>query len=78
MDFIYQALDELNLQYYRSFANFLLIQLNKNADDVFEDLLRQGVIVRSMSSYGYPDSIRVSIGHHYENVRFLAALRNVI
>jgi histidinol-phosphate aminotransferase len=78
MDFIYQALDELNLQYYRSFANFLLIQLNKNADDVFEDLLRQGVIVRSMSSYGYPDSIRVSIGHHHENVRFLAALGNVI
>jgi len=78
MDFIYQALDELNLQYYRSFANFLLIQLNKNADDVFEDLLRQGVIVRSMSSYGYPDSIRVSIGHHYENVRFLAALGKVL
>lgn len=78
MDFIYQALDKLNISYTRSSANFLLIQLDKKADDVFEDLLRQGVIVRSMSSYGYPDCIRVSVGQHHENVRFLAALEKVI
>ena len=78
MDFIYQALDELEISYTRSSANFLLIQLNKKADDVFEGLLRQGVIVRSMSSYGYPDCIRVSVGQHHENVRFLAALEKVI
>jgi histidinol-phosphate aminotransferase len=52
--------------------------LNKKADDVFEDLLRQGVIVRSMSSYGYPDCIRVSVGQHHENLRFLTALGSVI
>jgi histidinol-phosphate aminotransferase len=78
MDFIYNALDELDIHYYRSSANFLLIQLNKNADDIFEDLLRQGVIVRSMSSYGYSDCIRVSVGNHHENVRFLTALGNVV
>ena len=78
MDFIYRGLDELGIPYFRSNANFLLIRVNKKADAVFEDLLRQGVIVRSMSSYGYPDSIRVSIGHHHENVRFLAALEKVI
>jgi histidinol-phosphate aminotransferase len=78
MDFIYQALDKLNISYTRSRANFLLIQLNKKADEVFEDLLRLGVIVRSMSAYGYPDCIRVSVGQHHENVRFLASLEKVI
>jgi histidinol-phosphate aminotransferase len=78
MDFIYKALDELDIHYYRSSANFLLIRLNRKADDVFEDLLRQGIIVRSMSSYGYPDCIRVCVGQHHENVRFLAALEKVV
>ena len=78
MEFVYKALDELDIHYYRSSANFLLIQVNKDADEVFEDLLRQGVIVRSMSSYGYSDCIRVSVGHHHENVRFLAALGKVV
>ena len=78
LDFMYKALDELDISYARSSANFLLIQLNKKADDVFEDLLRLGVIVRSMSSYGYPDCIRVSVGQHHENLRFLEALGKVI
>ena len=78
LDFIYRGLDELGIPYFRSNANFLLIRVNKKADAVFEDLLRQGVIVRSMSSYGYPDCIRVSVGQHPENVRFLAALAKVV
>jgi len=78
LDFVYRGLDDLGIPYLRSSANFLLIRLNKKADDVFEDLLRQGVIVRSMTAYGYPDYIRVSIGQHHENGRFLAALGKVV
>ena len=78
MAFLYQALDKLGLQYFRSSANFLMIQVGKNADEAFEDLLRQGIIVRSMTSYGYPDCIRVSVGQHDENLRFLAALEKVV
>jgi histidinol-phosphate aminotransferase len=50
----------------------------KSADAVFENLLKQGVIVRSMGSYGYSGYIRVNIGKHEENVRFLEALEKVI
>ena len=78
MQFIYRALDELNITYYRSSANFLLIKLGKNADGVFEDLLKQGVIVRSMTSYGYPDCIRANVGLHHENVRLVEALGKVL
>jgi histidinol-phosphate aminotransferase len=41
-------------------------------------MLRQGVIVRSMTSYGYPDYIRINVGLHEENVRFLNALEKII
>jgi histidinol-phosphate aminotransferase len=52
--------------------------VDKNADVVFEALLKKGVIVRSMTSYDYPDCIRVNVGLHQENVRLLEALEQVI
>ena len=78
LDFIYAALDGRGIQYLKSQANFLLIKVGKNANEVFEDLLKQGVIVRSMTSYGYPDRIRVNVGLHDENVRMLEALGKVL
>ena len=78
LDFMYAALAELGIDYHESQANFFLIQVGKNADEVFENLLRQGVIVRSMTSYGYPDCIRVNVGLHHENVRLLEALKKVL
>jgi histidinol-phosphate aminotransferase len=78
LDFIYAALDDLGIEYLKSQANFLLIKVGKNANEVFEDLLKQGVIVRSMTSYGYPDCIRVNVGLHAENVRLLEALGKVL
>ena len=78
LDFMYAALDEHGIRYSRSQANFFLIHVDKNADAVFEDLLKLGIIVRSMTSYGYPDCIRVNVGMHHENIRLLEALRKVL
>jgi len=78
LDFIYEALDNLGIEYLKSQANFLLIKVGKSANAVFEELLKQGVIVRSMDSYGYPDCIRVNVGLHSENVRLLEALPGVL
>ncbi len=77
-DFLYTALDDLGIEYLESQANFFLIRVAKNADEIFEDLLKQGVIVRSMTSYGYPDYIRVNVGLHHENLRLLKALEVVL
>ena len=45
-----------------------------DADVVFEKMLRQGVIVRSMTAYGYPEFIRINVGLPEENERFVRAL----
>ena len=78
LDFIYDALDNLGIEYLQTQANFLLIKVGKSANAVFEALLKQGIIVRSMDSYGYPDCIRVNVGLHSENLRLLEALKVVL
>jgi histidinol-phosphate aminotransferase len=75
---MYESLTRLGIEYLESQANFILVHVPQNADKIFDRLLRQGVIVRSMTSYGYPDYIRVNVGLHEENERFLEALEKVI
>ncbi len=48
-----------------------------NAQDVNEGLLRRGIIVRWLSSYGMPAYIRVTVGTEEENTAFLTALAGV-
>ncbi|MDJ0665670.1 MAG: histidinol-phosphate transaminase [Desulfobacterales bacterium] len=78
LDYLYGELDRLELTYHPTQANFFLIDMQRDAQAVFEAMLRQGVIVRSMKSYGFPRCIRVNVGTADENRRFIAALGAVI
>ena len=69
-----QGLAQLGLTFIPSFGNFVSFKV-KDAGGVFERLLRRGVIVRPIASYGMPDYLRVTIGLESENERFLDALR---
>jgi len=59
-------------------TNFILADLKTDAVTVYEGLLRQGVIVRSMDSWGLKTFIRVTIGTLAENKRFVHALKKCI
>ncbi|MCF0253060.1 MAG: histidinol-phosphate transaminase [Duodenibacillus sp.] len=61
------------LRYLPTQANFILVQVGARAAAVNEGLLRRGVIVRPVRSYGLPDWLRVSVGSPEENDRFMAA-----
>lgn len=78
LDFMYDALRRMGVRYFTTQANFFLIDVGKKSDDVFESLLKEGVIIRSMRSYGYPEYIRVTVGLPAENERFLNALKKVL
>ncbi len=77
LDFLWAGLDELDAPYFHSQANFFLIDVQGPADRFYEAMLRRGVIVRSMSAYGYPNYIRINVGLPEENRRFLAAFAEV-
>ncbi|MDA1475311.1 histidinol-phosphate transaminase [Bacillus changyiensis] len=62
------------LKYYPSQTNFVLIDFNRDADVLFEELLRQGYIVRSGKALGFPTSLRISVGSKEQNEGFLNTL----
>ncbi len=78
LDYLFEELSKANIQYFPTQSNFFLIDTKKNADSVFNAMLKLGVIVRSMTSYGYPEYIRVNTGLPKENERLIQALKQVL
>ena len=73
-----QGLAGMGLEYIPSAGNFLTFELDRDGGEVYEALLRQGVIVRPVANYGMPRHLRVTVGTEAENRRFLEALRRVL
>lgn len=75
---LYAAFEELGLAYAPSEANFVWVDVGRNASQVFQQLLRRGVIVRAFDSPGTESCIRVTIGTAEENAKFLRELKEVL
>jgi histidinol-phosphate aminotransferase len=45
---------------------------------MFQRLLAEGMIVRSMKAYGLPNYIRVNVGLESENIRLIKTLEKVL
>ncbi len=72
-DFLTREIIKLGLPYITSQANFILIHVGRGYE-LFQQLLRQGVIVRPMGVYDLPQYVRVTVGTMEENRQFIAAL----
>ena len=77
-DFICQGLTALGLKFVPTQANFILIDVGRPWREVYQAMLREGVIIRAMDAYDYPDYIRVNVGLPEENDRFMKALQKVM
>lgn len=71
-DRIVDELSKMNLDPYRSDANFVLFGGLDDSNAVFEALLEQGVLIRNV---GIPGTLRVTAGTEAETTKFLQALR---
>jgi len=78
LDLLFAQVSKLGLRCFPTQTNFFLIAVGRDAKEVFERMLRRGVIVRAMNAYGYPNHIRVNVGLPEENRRFVKALKEVI
>jgi len=77
-DLVCRGLERLGLTYIPTQANFVLIRVPRPGQEVYQAMLRQGVIIRAMDAYGFPEYIRVNMGQPAENRRFLEALKKVL
>tara|TARA_R110001592_G_scaffold33316_2_gene115604 strand:- start:19277 stop:20461 length:1185 start_codon:yes stop_codon:yes gene_type:complete len=81
------GLSELGLSFISSKGNFIAFNVHPESVksksvysgvDVYQLLLKEGVIVRPLANYKMPDFLRVSIGLPEENRRFLSSLKSVL
>lgn len=70
----YRFCDAFHLFYYPSQANFILIDFNRNGDEVYEYLLTNGFIVRSGTALGYPNAVRITIGSREQTEAIIQCL----
>jgi histidinol-phosphate aminotransferase len=75
--YLSKALSLMGFTVYPTQANFILFDVGQDADAVFKRLLKEGVIVRSMASYGFDRCIRVNAGLPEENERLIEALAKI-
>ncbi len=76
--YLYAQLDRMGLNYIPTQANFLLIKAPPSAQETYGRMLKEGVIIRPMDSYGLEDYIRVNVGLPEENERFIETLEKIL
>lgn len=78
LEFMRSGLKDLPVIAPPSQTNFLLIDTEKDARWLFEELQKIGVIVRPMDGYKMPRAIRVNTGLREDNEKFLRHFRRLI
>jgi histidinol-phosphate aminotransferase len=75
---LYQELENMGIEYVPTQANFFLINLRRDCQEVYNALLKEGVITRAMAAYGLNEYIRLTVGLPLENDKFIKALKKII
>jgi histidinol-phosphate aminotransferase len=76
--YLYRELERLRLSYVPSHANFVLIDFGRDINEVFEGLLREGIIIRPGHMWNYPTSGRVTVGTIGDHRKFIKALKKIL
>jgi histidinol-phosphate aminotransferase len=76
--YLYDEFNALGVKYVPSRANFILVDVGRSASDIYQRLLKEGVIVRPLTPFGMESALRVTVGTPQENRRLVKALRTVL
>lgn len=75
---LFEGLTKLGLHAVRSHANFIFVEIGLGANELCDELLHEGVIVRPLGWMGLPEAIRVSVGIPEENNKLLAVMSKLL
>jgi histidinol-phosphate aminotransferase len=76
--YLYDEFRALGIRYVPSRANFILVDAGRSATDIYQRLLKDGVIVRPMTPFGMETALRITVGTPEENRRLVKALHTVL
>ncbi|MFH1283524.1 MAG: histidinol-phosphate transaminase [bacterium] len=77
---LYNCLDSIGVRYIPSAANFVLMNsksLGYSGKELFNLLLKRGIIIREMSEYELPDWVRITVSKSNEMNILFNALKNI-
>ncbi len=73
-----QQFTRLQIKFYPAFGNFVMVDVKRAANEVFQALLKRGYIVRGGHQLGFPTWLRVTVGNEDHNAGFIRALEAVL
>jgi histidinol-phosphate aminotransferase len=76
--YLKQELDRLGLQTQIGEGCYLMIKLPMSDTLAYRKLMGQGIMIRSMTGFRFPNWIRVSIGMHETMEAFVKALEKIL
>lgn len=76
-EFLYQEFEKLQIKYWRSQANFILIDPPLPEMEFTDRLMAQGIMVRPVSQFGAHGKVRITIGDQEANTALVKALKNL-
>jgi len=76
--FLYGEFEEMGLKFWPTEANFIWVDLGKSCREVFQQMLRKGIIIRTGDIFGYDTFARITIGTKEQNQKLIEVLREVL
>ncbi len=70
--------DGNNLEYIKSNANFIFVNINTHSEPVFEELMKRGIIIRPGFLWGRDNWMRVSTGTIEQTEKFIKVLDGIL
>ena len=80
MAYLKKELNQLGVMQIPSATNFITTvwESEEKANNLVQELLENGIIVRSLKGFGWPNCIRISIGLPEENQQFIACIKEIL
>jgi histidinol-phosphate aminotransferase len=76
--YLYEEFGKIDLSYVESHTNFVFVDLGIDSREVFQCLLREGIVIRPGHLWSCPTFARVTVGTMAENRQFIKALKKVL
>ncbi|GGE38833.1 histidinol-phosphate aminotransferase [Pullulanibacillus camelliae] len=74
----YAFCEAYGLKYFKSYANFILIEFDRPGEEIFNALLPKGFIVRVGVAPGMPNTVRITIGSKEQNAAIIECLKGIL
>lgn len=77
-NFLYNEFENMGLSYIPTETNFIMVDIKRQSKDIFESLLKQGIIVRPGFYFGMNTYLRVTIGTKEQMEIFIVTLKQIL